>query len=161
MGHIINMAKEIGMKKEVFKDIQNPEGLLSERCGTDCPLLVRTAIAMIEEHYAFLYGIDDVAAQLEVTKPHLIRSFTAATQTSPGKYLTYIRLCHAKSMLRSNMDVPLVIVAGACGYSCANYFCKVFKKYTGLTPMVYAKSARDNMEEIENTKDPLTQRLYL
>jgi transcriptional regulator GlxA family with amidase domain len=110
----------------------------------DYPPLVRDAVAMIETQYAYLYGIDELAALLEVTKHHLIRIFTANTGIPPGKYLADIRVFHAKSMLRSGEDAPLEIIAGACGYSCANYFCKVFKKHTGMTPTDYMKSVQRN-----------------
>ncbi len=106
------------------------------------PPLVQDAVAMIEAQYAYLYGIDELADLLEVTKHHLIRVFTASTGTSPGKYLSDIRIFHAKSMLISGEDAPLEIIAGACGYSCANYFSKVFKKHTGMTPTDYMKTAQ-------------------
>lgn len=106
------------------------------------PPLVQDAAAMIEAQYAYLYGIDELADLLEVTKHHLIRVFTASTGTSPGKYLADIRIFHAKSMLLSGEDTPMEIIAGACGYSCANYFSKVFKKHTGMTPTDYIKSAQ-------------------
>ncbi len=104
------------------------------------PSLVQDAVSIIESNYAYLYGVDDLADQLEVTKHHLIRLFTANTGISPGKYLANIRMIHAKSMLQTWEDTPLEIIAGACGYSCANYFSKAFKKNTGLTPTEYAQS---------------------
>lgn len=132
------------MKKKTDRiDPWKDKGLLSETVGTDCPMLVSTAIAIIEEDYAFVFGIDEVASQLEVTKSHLIRTFTAATGISPGKYLTYIRMNHAKSMLCSDLDVSLEVIAGACGYSCANYFSKVFKKHTGFTSREYARVVQE------------------
>ena len=85
--------------------------------------------------------------QLEVSKHHLIRMFTAGTGISPGKYLVHVRMHHAKIMLQSGEDTPLEIIAGACGYSCANYFSKAFKKQTGLTPSEYAKAFRQSTDE--------------
>ena len=52
---------------------------LSQRQNEAYPSLVRDAISLIEANYAFLYGFDELADQLEVTKPHLIRLFTAGT----------------------------------------------------------------------------------
>lgn len=115
---------------------------LSERVNIQHPSLVRDAISLIEAEYAYLYGIDDLADRLEVTKHHLIRVFSAATGISPGKYLTDVRIYHAKKMLQACEDTPMEIIAGACGYSCANYFSKVFKKHTGLTPTDYARSVQ-------------------
>lgn len=101
------------------------------------PSLVRDAAALIEAEYAYLYGIDELADRLEVSKHHLIRLFSANTGISPGKYLIDIRISHAKLLLQSRGNTPVEIIAGACGYSCANYFSKVFRKHTGLTPTEY------------------------
>lgn len=121
--------------------------------------LVQDAISIIEYQYAYLYGIDELADRLEVTKHHLIRMFTAGTGISPGKYLVHVRMHHAKTMLQSYEDTPLEIIAGACGYSCANYFCKAFKKQTGLTPSEYAMAFRRSSEQAKT--DPLLEKLYL
>jgi len=115
--------------------------LLSEQ-KSEFPDLVQDAVSMIEAQYAYLYGIDELADLLEVTKHHLIRVFTAAAGTSPGKYLTEIRIFHAKKLLLSGEDAPMEIIAGACGYSCGNYFSKVFKKHVGLTPSEYIRTAK-------------------
>jgi AraC-like DNA-binding protein len=105
------------------------------------PALVQDAIFIIESRYAFLDGIDDLANCLETSKPHLIRVFSRSCGISPGQYLIAVRLEHAKKMLRTKHQVPLEIVAAACGYSNANYFAKAFKKQTGITPSAFAASA--------------------
>lgn len=106
------------------------------------PPLVRDAAALMEAEYAYLYGIDELADRLEVSKHHLIRVFSASTGISPGNYLIGVRMSHAKLLLQTSGDTPMEIIAGACGYSCGNYFSKVFKKHTGLTPTQYMRSAR-------------------
>ena len=138
----------------------NKINLLSKRIDNKCPPLVEDAISLIEDNYAFLYGIDDLACQLEVSKPHLIRSFTAVCGISPGKYLTYIRLKKAKSILSSPNVPPLEIVAVACGYSSSNYFSKAFKKFTGVTPMAYAKSSHHHGESLSEAEYTINK-MYL
>jgi len=110
------------------------------------PPMVQDAVSMIEANYAYLYGVDELADRLEVSKHHLIRVFSACTGISPGKYLINVRMFHAKIMLQSFEDTPLEIIAGACGYSCANYFSKAFKKNTGQTPTEYIKSVQINTQ---------------
>lgn len=132
--------------------------LSNHECNSYVPL-VQDAIAIIEYEYAYLYGIDELADRLEVTKHHLIRMFTAATGISPGKYLVIVRIHHAKIMLQSGEDTTLEIIAGACGYSCANYFSKAFKKQTGLTPSEYAKAFRLSSDHAAT--DLLLRKLYL
>ena len=144
-------------------------GLLSEKLNKNCPQLIEDAISIIESNYAFLYGVDDLAVQLEVSKPHLIRRFTAVCNISPGKYLTYVRLEKAKAILRLENPPALELVAVACGYACANYFSKVFKKSTGLTPMAYAEAFRgqEAVEGMPRKRDStadtadILQKMYL
>jgi AraC-like DNA-binding protein len=117
--------------------------LLSERDSSQYPELVQDAVSLIEAGYAYLYGIDDLADQLQVSKHHLIRLFTAAAGVSPGQYLIHVRMLHAKLLLQSQENTPLEIIAGACGYSCANYFTKAFKKHIGMTPTQYIQTVKD------------------
>jgi len=125
-----------------MEGLMNRFNFLSELNFDQYPALVRDAVSLIEAHYAFLYGIDDLADQLQVTKHHLIRIFTANTGVSPGQYLIDVRIFHAKCLLQSGTETPLEIIAGACGYSCANYFSKAFKKHTGITPTEYIQSSK-------------------
>ena len=144
-----------------YRDTTRPAftiDLLSSRMD-GFPQLVKDAILIIEGNYEALYGIDDLASQLEVSKHHLIRSFTDACQISPGKYLTLIRMENAKSLLCLGERIPLELVAAACGYSCANYFSKAFKKITGQTPMEYAGNCQvqGTPSDLQNT----IQKMYL
>ena len=97
------------------------------------PELSRQAAALMREHFMELYGVDELANQLGVSKSHLVRSFSAATGLTPGRYLTLVRVEAAKALLL-HRDYRLETVAGLCGFSGANYLCKVFKKETGLSP---------------------------
>lgn len=123
------------------------------------PSLVRAAVALMEAEYAGLYGIEELAGRLEVSKHHLIRVFSASTGIPPGQYLIDVRMSHARRLLQSREKAPLEIIAGACGYSCANYFCKAFKKQTDLTPSEYAEAFRGDPDDAGS--DLLFQKLYL
>jgi transcriptional regulator GlxA family with amidase domain len=129
-------------------------GFLTQQIHKKYPPLVKNAVSLIEAEYAYLYGIDELADRLEVTKHHLIRVFSSNTGISPGKYLIYVRMTHAKNMLQACAGTPIEIIAGACGYSCANYFSKVFKRQTGLSPTDYMKSVQENtgLPEEENIR---------
>ena len=76
------------------------------------------------------------ADQLGVSKSHLVRVFSAEMGVGPGQYLTGVRLDAAKALL-ARRDYPLEVVATLCGFSGANYLCKVFKKHTGQTPAAF------------------------
>jgi AraC-like DNA-binding protein len=95
--------------------------------------LVEAALGEMHEHYAELYGIEELAMDLMVSKGHLHRCFIREIGVTPGRYLTIVRINQAKRYL-VNLEFSLDMVAGLCGFSSANYFCKVFKKEIGETP---------------------------
>lgn len=100
--------------------------------------LVAEAIDEIHKNYAQLFGIEELSAELGVSKSHLVRVFSASMGIAPGQYLTRVRIDNAKLLLASR-DYPLELIATLCGFSGANYLCKVFKRETGQTPAAYRK----------------------
>lgn len=102
------------------------------------PPLVQDALQLIRTHYSDVYGVEELAEQMAVSKSHLIRVFTAFVGQSPGRYLNEVRLHAAKSLLQ-NHSYSLETVANLCGFSGANYFCRIFKKHTGQTPAAWRK----------------------
>lgn len=101
--------------------------------------LAESAVAIIQEEFPFLEGMDELAQRLEVSKAHLIRTFTRAVGISPGKYLTHVRVEYAKLLL-GDEDVSITYVAEAAGFANANYFAKVFRRETGMSPSEFLKT---------------------
>lgn len=119
--------------------------LLCELAGADpaapaLPPLVSQALAAMQQNYAGLYGVEELSAQLGVSKSHLIRVFRAAMGMPPGQYLTAVRIEAAKRLL-AHREYPLEVVASLCGFSGANYLCRVFRKATGVSPAAWRAAA--------------------
>lgn len=112
-----------------------------DEAAAPLPELAAEAVRLIQSRYAHLYGVEELAEALEVSKSHLVRSFKAATGKTPGQYLTEIRVEAAKQLLAAE-DCPLELLAQLTGFSGANYFCKVFRSCTGMTPAAYRRSVR-------------------
>lgn len=112
--------------------------------ASDCPLLVEAALGILEEEFATLDGIEEVADRLGVTSNHLIRQFTNYVGLSPGRYLKLRRLDYAKELL-SQSDISVTLVAELSGFSGANYFAKAFRKETGMSPSEYAAAHKQAM----------------
>ena len=102
--------------------------------------VVESAVGIIQEEFPFLEGLDELSKRLEVSKAHLIRTFTKATGISPGKYITRVRIEYAKLLLQ-DVDVTISYVAEASGFANTNYFAKVFRKETGMSPSEYLEAA--------------------
>ncbi len=98
--------------------------------------IIVDAIRLIKENYADVYGVEELSQTLKVSKSHLVREFFKHTGTTPGKYLTTVRIDAVKQLL-TQTSLPLNTIALQTGFSGDNYLCKAFKKVTGETPMAY------------------------
>lgn len=100
--------------------------------------IVEQSIEIIRENYPYLYGVEDIAEDLGVSKHHLIREFTRRTGGTPGRFLTQTRIENAKQLLAES-DYGVALIGQLVGYANGNYFCKVFRQQTGITPGEYRR----------------------
>lgn len=104
------------------------------------PPLVREAVQAIRQNYMALYGVEELSEQLGVSKSHLVRVFGEEMGLTPGRYLMQVRLDAVKALLLQN-EYNLDTIAGLCGFSGANYLCRVFKKELGVSPAAWRAAA--------------------
>ena len=119
--------------------------------GRAMPPVVEAALGILRRDYAFLDGIGELAARLEVSQEYLTRCFCRYIGVTPGKYLNQVRIENAKRLLREGQH-PVQFVSDACGFSNANYFARVFRRSVGMNPREYARlelaaPARDARDE--------------
>lgn len=125
------------------------------------PPLVAAAIEDIRKNYAGLYGVEELSERLGVSKGHLVRTFTAAVGISPGRYLTSVRI-EAAMRLLLHREYTLDVIASLCGFSGANYLCRVFKKTTGQSPTQWRVLAgRSALPELSPEQQRLEQELFI
>ncbi|HLL90107.1 MAG TPA: AraC family transcriptional regulator [Tepidisphaeraceae bacterium] len=84
------------------------------------------------------FGVEDLAAELDCSREYLSRQFRASVGVSPSDYLAQHRLRLAARELRATGD-KLDAIARRCGFSGANYLCRVFRKHAGVTPNVFRR----------------------
>ncbi|MFP4520692.1 MAG: helix-turn-helix domain-containing protein [Fibrobacterota bacterium] len=83
--------------------------------------------------------ISQISRKFNLSREHFSRLFTKAAGVSPGRYLKNLRLERAKELLRRG-DMNLSMIAKQTGLGDANYFCRVFRAHTGLTPRAFSKT---------------------
>ena len=99
---------------------------------------VRHAVEKMDTDYDKLIGIEDIANWLNISFSHLTRLFQKEMGISPIHYLTNVRLQNAMFLLL-NDKTSVEQIAVQCGFSCGNYFCKVFRKTMKMSPLEYRK----------------------
>ena len=88
--------------------------------------------------------LEEVAAQVYISKAYLSELFTACTGKPFSAYVTKLRMERAGQLLRST-SLSIHDVGAACGFFSPAYFSTVFTKHFGVSPRQYrAALSRDN-----------------
>lgn len=99
---------------------------------------IRKMLNYIHGHYQEDIDLDQIAAAAEISKSEALRCFRAGLYTTPVVYLTQYRLACSKELLQ-NGGRTVQQVALECGFDNSSYFCKVFKKYLGISPLEFCE----------------------
>ncbi|MFI8194153.1 helix-turn-helix domain-containing protein [Streptomyces sp. NPDC085946] len=95
----------------------------------------------MNEHLAESITLDELAQQAGLSRFHFIRLFTAATGSSPYRFLTDLRMDRARRWLdRSNE--PVAVIGRRCGYKNAGHFATAFRRQFGCSPTQYRQEVR-------------------
>jgi AraC family transcriptional regulator, arabinose operon regulatory protein len=80
--------------------------------------------------------VDAIAADYGMTRSHFSHYFRSCTGLTPAHFATEVRIHEATRLLRETRE-PLKQIADACGFSNANHFCKVFRRFQHVSPAAY------------------------
>ncbi|MEK3685879.1 response regulator transcription factor [Paenibacillus sp. FSL R10-2736] len=92
----------------------------------------------MEEHYAEPLSLTELARHFHFNPSYLSSLFTTYNQEGFKEHLNTIRTGKAAELLRAG-EAPISEISSMVGYGDHSYFCKVFKKYTGLSPSGYRR----------------------
>lgn len=99
--------------------------------------MVEVAKAYIEENYSDEeMTLNSVASHVNVSPNHLSAMFSQKTGQTFVKYLTDIRMNHAKELLKCT-NMRSNEISEEVGYKDPHYFSHLFKKNVGCTPLQY------------------------
>lgn len=103
----------------------------------ESPLSLRLR-TYLEANYARSITLSDMALTLGVGVTSLCSAVRRACGTTPHAMLCALRIEHACELL-SQTDQPIREVAAAVGMADYNYFSRVFRRSTGLSPSAFRK----------------------
>ena len=90
-------------------------------------------------HFAENFDLEELLGKFGMSLRTFYREWKAAFPISPAQYLLNLRMQKACRLLREP-DLRIYEVANACGYCNELYFCRVFVKAHGLTPLAYRRA---------------------
>ncbi len=98
--------------------------------------LILQAKEYIDHHYNKTVMLEEVAEKIGLSSYYLSKLFKEKFEVTFIEYITNIRIQKAKDLLLGG-KTPLKEIAMNIGYKDPNYFSRVFKKETGLSPSEY------------------------
>lgn len=98
--------------------------------------LISKAIKYINENYHENISLDDVAKEMNMSYHYFSKFFKESVGKNFVDYLTELRIEKSKNMLK-DLGISIKEICNEIGYCDPNYFSKIFKKATGMTPTEY------------------------
>lgn len=88
------------------------------------------------------FSAKKLAHELAISVSQLNKKLNAITGYPSSTYIQQVKIAYAKKLLtRSNK--PISEIADMCGIFDVNYFSRIFKKHTGVTPTQYQRLPQD------------------
>ncbi|MEM9490365.1 MAG: AraC family transcriptional regulator [Myxococcota bacterium] len=97
------------------------------------------ALALIHTDATKPYKLEDLAAEAGMSRANFAKTFAEYVGTSPMQFLSHRRMQLATRWLRDDV-LTISEVSNRLGYSSEAAFSRAFKRYTGNTPGVVARS---------------------
>lgn len=101
-------------------------------------LHLQKAIQYMGEHYEENISLEDTAAHIKLSTSYLSHLFRQELHKNFVDYLTEVRMEQARVLIDQGID-NVNVLAEKVGYQYASYFCRQFKKYTGMTVGEYKR----------------------
>ena len=95
-------------------------------------------IQYINENYNRIADIEQIADRFFISKYHLCRFFRKNLGIPLVSYVNTIKVRQACALMKQG-ESNMTQIAMQCGFNSSSYFCKVFRKETGISPSDYRK----------------------
>ena len=97
------------------------------------------AVRWLGNHFTEKVSVDRLVAYMGYSRARLFTLFKEHTGLSPNNYLMRLRISRSKDLLacgtRSVKEIAL-----ACGFPDDKYFCRLFKRQTGMSPLSFRRN---------------------
>ncbi len=118
---------------------------------------VERAISIMWDRYSEPLSLDAMADSAFLSRFYFSRLFRSTTGTSPGRFLTAIRLYRAKNMLLET-DMSVTDIAYGVGYNSLGTFISRFTRSVGISPARYRWFAEHGIPQLPRHPPTETRR---
>lgn len=103
--------------------------------------IVDTTLTFLKKNYQKHLSLNDLAAQVFLSKDYFARLFRETTGMPISAFLQKIRIEEACKLLATT-DYTVDRIAAMCGFGDTKHFYTTFKKHTGMTPKQYKNTPK-------------------
>ena len=147
----IHMAKNDEKKLEIAVQIKTKiillqfilhmweNGFIIENDKSGRNTVEKEMISYIQQSFTGEISLKEFGEQFHLSEKYVSQYFKKHFHITLSKYVTYLRLEHAKQLLQ-NSDIPVTEVAMLSGYQNVSYFIRSFNKTYGVSPLKYRKN---------------------
>ena len=99
---------------------------------------VNTILNYVDEHYAEKIRLEDLVDVVHINKYYICKIFQQCTGKTLLNYVNIVRVQKAVEKLIATND-SVTQIAFAVGFQDINYFSRIFKNETGMTPSAWTE----------------------
>ena len=133
--NITYQSKDVLSEDELASSLQ--QILFDNRTlPTQTSVVVKQALAYIQQNYPQPLSRSTMAHQLGVSKNYLTQIFHQELGISLWDYLNRYRVMQAKELLRQT-DHSIALISAQVGFDDPAYFSRVFRRYVGQSPRIF------------------------
>jgi len=101
---------------------------------------IKNAADYVKEHYNKGCSLNEVADHVGLTPSYLSARFKQEMGIGFSEYLTEVRINQVQLLMKQKRRDTIRSIAFQAGFNDYQHFCKVFKKKTGCSPVVFRKN---------------------
>jgi two-component system response regulator YesN len=113
-------------------------------------ILVKAIISYLKDKVDESVTIEEICEQFHVCKTTLSVNFKEGTSKSILDYYNHLKIIRSMELL-TDKSLNIGEVAMRLNYSSSQYFSKMFKKYTGVSPRQFQKKYSEDVDGIKET----------
>lgn len=138
MAYLLKPVSQEDLNKALIKALDITKTLWTDNNRGLTNTVARLKSYIEENYYSENLSLNNVAAFFELSEAYISSLMKKELGLSFNEYVTKIRIEKAKELLKEQgRAIKVYQVAELVGYNSQHYFCRVFKKITGMSPIEY------------------------